>query len=229
MGVRFVIVGTGRSGTKYASELFSQLGIPCGHESFFDPGHAAQDNLAGDASFGVVPFLNKFGGVVFHQVRHPLSVLSSIAATKFFESPVPYLPYLELIEDCLPEIRQFADPILKAVYYVVRWNRMCEAIAQLRWRVEDLDAKTLRRAAEIVGFTRTHAECASALDAVPQDVNRLELRGLRRLRFGWQDIPTSAQKSDLAQMAIDYGYEVSDDYCSWREEQAGPGQSSASV
>src|ERR1035441_10724198 len=90
MGVRFVIVGTGRSGTKYASELFSQLGIPCGHESFFDPGHAAQDNLAGDASFGVVPFLNKFSGVVFHQVRHPLSVLSSIAATKFFESPVPY-------------------------------------------------------------------------------------------------------------------------------------------
>src|ERR1039458_1320553 len=164
MGVRFVIVGTGRSGTKYASELFSQLGIPCGHESFFDPGHAAQDNLAGDASFGVVPFLNKFSGVVFHQVRHPLSVLSSIAATKFFESPVPYLPYLELIEDCLPEIRQFADPILKAVYYVVRWNRMCEAIAQLRWRVEDLDAKTLRRAAEIVGFTRTHAECASALE-----------------------------------------------------------------
>src|SRR5215510_14389698 len=98
--LRFLVVGSGRSGTRYASELFTALDIPCGHEAMFTGGH--QGELVGDASFGAVAFLDRFTGQVFHQVRHPLAVLRSILATEFFSRPGDYVAYLQLIETALP-------------------------------------------------------------------------------------------------------------------------------
>src|SRR5690349_10525286 len=137
--LHFLVVGSGRSGTRYAAELFTALGIPCGHEAMFaEPDRRA--TLVGDASFGAVAFLPEFEGVVFHQVRHPLAVLRSILATGFFTDPGTYVAYRELIEATLPDITRLASPIEKAMHYIVGWNRLCEEAASLRWRVEDLDA-----------------------------------------------------------------------------------------
>jgi hypothetical protein len=208
MSLRFVVVGSGRSATRYASELFCQLGVPCGHESFFAAQRAEASSFVGDASFGAVPFLAGFDGVVLHQVRHPLAVLRSILATGFFVRPGQYAPYLELIERELPGMASRADPVRKAMHFIVQWNLLCEPFARLRWQVETLDAATLARATELVGAGRSRQACAAALEHVPRDVNRLESRGLSRVPLTWSDIAPCADKSELEELTLRYGYEL---------------------
>ncbi|MBI2893806.1 MAG: hypothetical protein HYY06_09660 [Deltaproteobacteria bacterium] len=205
MSLRFVVVGTGRSGTKYASELFTRLGIRCGHEALFSA--AAGADLVGDASFGIVPSLSGFRGLVFHQTRHPLAVLSSIASTGFFVSPGPYEPYLDLITRTVPGIGERTDPIRKAMHYVVRWNLMAEPFARLRWRVEDLDAAVLAEATRMIGMPRTEEDCTAALREVPPDTNSLERGGVARLNLEWSDLEECPEKLELASLARRYGYD----------------------
>ncbi len=207
MGLRFVVVGTGRSGTKYAAELFTRLGIPCGHEASFSAEPSALAELAGDASFGMVPFLQDFTGVVFHQTRHPLAVLRSIVSTGFFTAPGPYAPYLDLITRSTPTLADRPDPIDKAMHYIVQWNQMAEPFARLRWRVEDLPAPVLAEATRLAGAPRTEAECAAALAAVPADTNRLELRGVGRKSLDWHDLADGSDKAALLALATRYGYD----------------------
>lgn len=202
----FVVVGSGRSGTKYAAELFTRLGIPCGHEAVFGWTPQTAGTLAGDASFLAVPFLETFDGAVYHQVRHPLAVLRSIMATRFFEDPGPYAPHLALIERFLPGVRDIEGALRRAMFFIVQWNLLCEPRARLRWRVETLDPPTLREASLLAGHARSLEECVAALDDVPKDVNRLETVGLRRTRLGWKDIPPSPEKDDLLGLAARYGY-----------------------
>jgi hypothetical protein len=205
LNFRFVVVGTGRSGTGYAARLFTELDIPCGHEAAFDPDVSGRP-LLGDASFGIVPFLEGFGGLVFHQVRHPLAVLRSMLATDFFSSPGRYAPYYRLLQSTLPRLDDRGTPVRKAMYYIVAWNRRCERAATLRWRVESLDAATLRRASALVGCERSVQACAAALERVPRDVNRLELRGLERADLAWADLPDCPEKRDLVDSLRRYGY-----------------------
>ena len=35
--LKYLIVGTGRSGTGYVSQLLTLNGVPCGHEDIFNP------------------------------------------------------------------------------------------------------------------------------------------------------------------------------------------------
>ncbi len=206
--LRFVLVGSGRSGTRYAATVFSQLGMPCGHEAVFGWRQEVPANLVGDASFCAVPYLGSSAKprAVFHQVRHPLAVLRSIIATGFFADPGQFSPHLELIERSLPEIKRRQTPLAKAMYFIVRWNRMCEPFAHLRWRVEALDAPTLSHAAHLAGFSKSLAECDSVLETVDRGINRLELRGLKRLQLTWRDLPDSPEKDDLLELATSYGY-----------------------
>ncbi len=136
----------------------------------------------------------------------PDARLCSIIATGFFADTGQYTPHLRLIERSLPQIKRRETPLLKAMYFIVRWNRMCEPVAQMRWRVEALDAPTLRQAAHLAGFTRSLAECDSVLQTVARAINSLEQRGLSRVQLDWRDIPESPEKDDLIQMATSYGY-----------------------
>jgi hypothetical protein len=205
MNFRFVVVGTGRSGTSYAARLFTELDVPCGHEAAFDP-EATDRPLMGDASFGIVAFLARFAGVVFHQVRHPLAVLRSMLATDFFSNPGQYTPYYQLLQSSLPRLECRGTPLRKAMYYIVAWNRLCEPAATLRWRIESLDAETLSRATALIGCERSVVACAAALERVPRDLNRLELRGLQRSDLTWAELPDCPEKRDLMDTMRRYGY-----------------------
>lgn len=203
--LRFVVVGSGRSGTRYASMLFGELGIACGHEAVFGWGPEAP-GLVGDASAWAVPFLDRFRGVVFHQRRDPLSVVASMVSTGFFADPGAFALHRELIERTLPQSRRRGDPLLQAICFVAEWNLRCERFAALSWRVEDLDASTLARATALVGYPASVERCAAALSAVPRDVNRLEARGIPRQRLRWDDLPSGPEKDELEALAGRYGY-----------------------
>ena len=208
--LEFVVVGSGRSGTRYASALFDALHIPCGHEAVFSAHQPSARRLIGDASFGVVPYLDEFKGVVLHQVRHPLSVLASMLATNFFDRPENYDPYYRLITSVIPTIDRLDSQMLKAMHFIVVWNKLCEDEAVLRWRLEDLTAETICRATEVVGHKRTLADCRDAIAIVPRGINRLEQHGIRRIELDWGDLPDCNEKTNLAELASRYGYEVFD-------------------
>jgi hypothetical protein len=205
---RFLVVGSGRSGTQYASRLFTDLGIPCGHEALFHLTPASGEILVGDASFGAVAYLYEFQGIILHQVRHPLRVLRSILATAFFDSPDRYLFYYRLIESVLPQIDQRKSSLQKAMYYIAEWNRLCEQAAAMSWRIEDLDAETLSRASSLIGYAKSVEVCATVLAQIPQNVNRLELRGLSRNEVSWSNIPECTEKDELMAATHRYGYSL---------------------
>lgn len=85
--IKYVVVSPPRSGTGYTAEVFSRLGLNCGHEKAFFPGRYVYQGVAklwGDASWLAVPFLNKMppGTLVLHQLRDPIKTLDSMSARR---------------------------------------------------------------------------------------------------------------------------------------------------
>jgi len=103
--LKFIITGTGRSGTVYMARVLTDLGIPCGHESIFNHdqekkiiqrfygfipptiskcsenfGWLDLRSIVADSSYMAVPYLN-YEDIcdipIIHVVRNPLSVISS--------------------------------------------------------------------------------------------------------------------------------------------------------
>jgi hypothetical protein len=118
MRLKFIVTGTGRSGTVYMARVLTSLGVPCGHESVFtqdkerkimgrlygfveptisdvadNHGWLEISELVADSSYMAVPYLGheEIQEIpVIHVVREPLSVISSF---------VKDLKYFQLLED----------------------------------------------------------------------------------------------------------------------------------
>lgn len=103
--LKFIVTGTGRSGTVYMARILTDLGIPCGHESIFNQekeknviqrfrgfmsptiskcsdnwGWLDLSDLHADSSYMAVPYLNhedvnKIS--IIHTIRNPFAVISS--------------------------------------------------------------------------------------------------------------------------------------------------------
>jgi len=102
---KFVIVGTGRSGSTYISKLLTNAGIPCGGESWWNPRMRRDDRgrwdhrpIVGDSSCcALAQGLDGYEGMVFHQIRHPLDVIRS-----YIRSPVTE-PHLSIFQKLIPD------------------------------------------------------------------------------------------------------------------------------
>ncbi len=81
---KLVITGTGRSETRYASELFTTLGLRVGHQVIFNDryrgGKIDWKGFSGDSSGLAAPFVGKLHEkvLVIHQVRHPAKTVHSL-------------------------------------------------------------------------------------------------------------------------------------------------------
>lgn len=103
--LKYIVTGTGRSGTVYMARVLTDLDVPCGHESIFnhdaevvvmrrfhgfDPptisicsdnsGWLNLNRIVADSSYMAMPYLNHedINEVpVIHVVRNPLAVISS--------------------------------------------------------------------------------------------------------------------------------------------------------
>jgi len=118
MRLKFIVTGTGRSGTVYMARILTSLGVQCGHESVFNQGKEREvvgrvygfvdltiskvadnqgwlelENIVADSSYMAVPYLRHEiveSIPVIHVVREPLAVISSF---------VKDLHYFQLLED----------------------------------------------------------------------------------------------------------------------------------
>ena len=180
---KFLVTGSGRSGTRYTALLLSELGLDVRHESLGSEGivswYAATDSDA--VPYGP-PSSRLVFRHVFHQVRHPLRVIPSLATLRpetwaFVARHVP----------CSPD----DPPLVRCAKLWLHWNLLAERRAEWRYRIEDLP--------DIFDefCRRFGVPCdRRALERLPRDVNtrpprlatwfsRLESREyLYRLRVG---------------------------------------------
>ena len=126
-----LITGCGRSGTKYATFVLRRLGLDVRHEKMGEDGVASWF-MAVDAK--TVPFgdasRNFVFNHVFHQVRHPLTVIPSVASFKedTWRFVCAHAP-IDINERLL----------LRCAKYWYYWNLNAEKIADWRYRIEDFE------------------------------------------------------------------------------------------
>lgn len=232
-GLKFVVTGTGRSGTQYASELFKTAGLRCGHEAYFktmpgpgELGPVRSDrlrhirvpigrlrehrrrralDLEGDASWMAAPRLEKFEGLVFLQLRHPAKVARSLLQKHFFTDSTNPRPHQKY---ALRFFTPTDDPIDDVLRFWLFWNEMAAERAHLIYAVEALDAELFAGILDRLDVANPTAKAAQALGAVPKTVNAARQPRTKPLR--WADFPDTETKQRVAAAAERWGYDVTD-------------------
>ena len=192
---RFVIVGTGRSGTRYISEVLTASGIRCGHEQWWGLGGRSM-RLDGDASWLATFQLDGYRGRVFHQVRDPIKVIRSLVGLDLSsrQRNRRWTQYRALVMGGLSN-----DPVFDAMRIVDMWVTESEGVAERTWRVEDVDAELISEIAEAIGKQAT-----PELD-IPRDLNtRTDIKQV--VDLDWGNLPNSTMKDRLMNLAARYGY-----------------------
>jgi hypothetical protein len=155
---KFLVVGAGRSGTKYAAYLLQSLGLDIRHEAAGSDGIVSWYLAADSDSVPDGPPSSQFVFEhVFHQVRHPLCTIPSLASLRpdtwsFVARHTPCS-----LDDPLPA---------RCAKLWLHWNEMAEAKAEWRYRIEDLPL-VYEEFCE-----RFDVPCdRRALDRLPRDLN----------------------------------------------------------
>jgi hypothetical protein len=196
---RYVIAGTGQCGTTYAARVLQEAGIRCGHEEIFSPsGYVRSFRLSGDASYFAVLYLPDYRGKVVHLVRNPVHVVRSLVGTGLLSHTEwrwvnPLLTYFDVT----------GDPVLDAMRFYLRWNRMIEPYADLRVRIEDFDQE-LPNVLRLIAPWRSRFRSVPP-PRVPTDTNtKRRAEGIEVL----EDLPAGPDRDQLAVMGASYGYDL---------------------
>lgn len=189
-----VILSTGRAGSGYIARLLTAAGVPCGHEAVYTPRAVLPAERPVESSWLALPHVEAgFDGAVFHQVRHPLAVVSSLLNGQMQANwALPFAHYQQAhLHGEYPD-----DPTEFAIRFVVDWNLRCELVAEETWRVEDVNDEVVRMVAHACGITPDPDRVAAALADVPTDTNR------------HPDGPPVGWTDELIELADRYGYET---------------------
>jgi len=210
---KLLVTGCGRSGTSFICSVLAQCKQPLdlGHESWIGKDGIASWLLAFDKKppRGPQNVTYRDFDIVFHQVRHPLGVISSLH-TAGQES-------WEFFKECVPELKAHSWPYMrrqkvhpqdadthllacaKCWYY---WNLQAEKIAQWTYQVEKLP-EVFEQFCHNVG--------------IPYDADvfckklKTDSRKTRRdyVQICWSDIQELSPKlcKKIQQLARRYGYE----------------------
>ena len=193
---RFVVVGTGRSGTAYTARLLTAAGITTGHEEWWSVSGWQRKGLVGDSSWFAAPHLRDFDGFVFNQVRDPLAVVNSLIKS----------PERGLADEARRRTLILrGDVVEQAVTIALGWRRLCDALPLAgRWRLEDIDAGVVNHIAQALGVT---AYADAALAATARDTN---WHGEAKFTYGWDDLPRNPETRELMRAAERDGYLAED-------------------
>lgn len=192
---RLLIIGCGSSGTSYMSKVLKKCAVKVKHEHHGKEGVVSW-KMTVDAE--EVPSGHSRKGYhfahIFHQVRHPLKMISSFYNT---EPPGSW----EFIMKHVPEINKDDLEIVKCAKYWYYWNTLAEQQAEWTYRIEEIDhqwdefEKRLGKRLD-----------KRALKNIPRNVNT---RGSHRFEFTWDDLEQQLDP-DLYQkvrtLAQKYGY-----------------------
>lgn len=172
--LKFIITGTGRSGSGYIAQLLSAVGIPTGHEGVFNPMRTKREDLKGDSSWQAVPYLSEFEGIVLHQTRHPAKFIRSMvtASPQFFLTPFHPYGCQRLAAPWAKKVLPSGEthPTLEwAARYYIEWNELIEPHARYRFQIETPDWVEVCRKLK---YPRTQEEIDEAIAQVPARYNK---------------------------------------------------------
>lgn len=208
---RFVVVGTGRSGTGYMSRLLTAIGVPCGHEQVFGPAQATRvkpvvwGKWEADASWLAVPRLPMLGVPVVLVTRHPLPTVRSMVQLGQFTDDGADGLYGSVIREFRPEVYAERTEPDRALAMWVHWTVAAAAHADHILALEHLTADRLTGVLHDLGAGVDLDTVQAALDTTPP-ANRADHRKRISYRPSWTD--HRRQLADLARrLAALFGYD----------------------
>lgn len=198
---RFLLItGCARSGTTYISELLEYCGLDVKHELIGSDGCSSWF-MCVDAD--KVPWENRPSAKyisfdhIFHQVRNPLDVISSVYATE----PLKAINYFC---ENIPEINSNDKKLVKCAKYWYYWNLYAEKKAEWRYQIEQIDAVL-----DEMGLRLGVALDKSVLEKISRQSNHRN----RQIKFTWSDLRASLPPDlfqKIQEMAVRYGYPIND-------------------
>lgn len=150
---RFVIMGTGRSGTGFVAEALGRCGFTVGHEVVYDylPSSGAEsrwEGLDGDSTLAAIGWPDRLPERRVLVVRHPLAVARSFGALRFWHDtcechpgqPKAHMlaPYERFIMARVSEIAEAATPLERSIVHQEAWLRAGMSLATQVWVLSDL-------------------------------------------------------------------------------------------
>lgn len=224
MSKKIVVMGTGRSGTKYVSDLLTEVGLNVTHEEVFQVDGVHDWGLRdGDASFAAAFYpLHVLGNVVYHIVRDPVKVLRSQLSSHYDEQLghgfwgynldyKPLAPWTNWWAKYLPHIYKYENEIDRACVFMMHCtNRILmyrEQQPYIMNRVEDIDAYAIHSLLDLSPYSSMLSvdQIQNFIDNSPTDTNTrphthdwLQVGDLMRRPLGYQ----------LVEQYAHFGYEV---------------------
>jgi hypothetical protein len=119
-----LVIGCGRSGTRYTAKALRSVGLNIGHEKLGKHGMVDWHAIA-------VPSSMDGHDIILHQVREPLAVIASFHTVMRSS--------WRFIEDHDHRISMSDPLLLRCMKYWLYWNQRCEKAASRTYRVEDID------------------------------------------------------------------------------------------
>jgi UDP:flavonoid glycosyltransferase YjiC (YdhE family) len=225
---KYLVVATPRSATAYTAQALTDLGLDCGHERHFGLETQLQAFLEapgtlGESSWLAVPFLDQLPPDVrvLHQTRDPLKVIRSLLEIQFLDLDADGQPrrvgvrrsFTEFALRHCPEALAYPTELERAAWFYYHWNRRIEAHGNrreiLRFRIEDLDERLLRKLLAFIGTDSAawpDSRLAARLAAVPEDANtKAHEKVVLAEEVTWARLPP-----EVRELARSYGYAVED-------------------
>jgi hypothetical protein len=141
MDDRFVITGSGRCGTTWISRALTRTGLPCGHETVFNPWTPEwPDHIRADSSWVAACQLDRVDALdlpVVLLVRHPLAVVKSLVEIGFFAWDTDN-EYHQPLCAAFPEVYDWATPENRALDMWVKLNSAALTRAEVILRFESI-------------------------------------------------------------------------------------------
>lgn len=197
---KFVVASAGRSGSGTVARALTAAELPCGHEEVFNP-YGVVDGLGflGESSWLGVPALAAMaaaGRPVVHLVRHPLAVISSLVAMRFF-TDTDHEPYAGFARKWATDVLP-ADDLTAACRFWVNWNAQIRTYATFQFKIEDVDLAWGALLSHLEGYGLVGSILKPHIDA---DYNRSD----HGPRLSWDDLP-SGEVHNVRLSAKRYGY-----------------------
>lgn len=194
-----LITGCARSGTTYITEVLKQAGLQVEHEFLAKDGCVSW-LMAVDSDYA--PWGPPDNGIyfehIFHQVRHPLLVISSVYTTEPKQS-------WDFICKHIPEIHSKDDHVVKCAKYWYYWNLRAEEKAEWTYQVEEIET-ILSHMSKRLKFPLSR----ELLKRIPKTSNH---RGAYVHKFTWADLHVMLPPdllSKIQTLAVKYGYSIED-------------------
>lgn len=192
---KFLIVGTGRSGTGYMAEVLTESGLETGHEKVYNPQSLRYvesgihdfpywpKNGFGDSSWMAVPYLGRFleaGGKAVHITRHPYDVLASLVGIGFLSMIGLHAPYetfanyhMSHITGDFKTTRNRGEIILRNAEFIDQWLAKIGRFDLPTYKIEEMDEISLKKIFTDVGYLGSWSviDALKAQNNIPTNVN----------------------------------------------------------